>query len=138
MTDSLARWENPSVVALSYYASPSKLPRRHRVMPPSDGVGFPDHTMLCPETGVIDTSVLERMIGMSRALRRIEQAKVKPGFRVMDFQKTSIGRLKLLLKDLFNVQQRLLKKSKRIDGYPSSAPVTNCQSGKYPKLISAR
>lgn len=85
----------------------------------ADGVGFPDRTMLCPETGVLDTSVLERMIGMSRSLRRIEQANVKPGFRVMDFQKTSIGRLKLLLKDLFNLQQRLLKKSKRIDGYRS-------------------
>ncbi|WP_242485902.1 hypothetical protein [Pseudomonas sp. TH21] len=84
-----------------------------------DGVGFPDHAMLNPETGELDASVLERMIGMSRALRRIEQAKVKPGSRVMDFQKTSIGRLKLLLRDLFNIQQRLLKKSKRIDGYRS-------------------
>ncbi|MFJ2484801.1 hypothetical protein [Pseudomonas sp. NPDC087639] len=86
----------------------------------ADGIGFPDQTMLNPETGELDASVLERMIGMSRALRRLEQAKVRPGFRVMDFQKTSIGRLKLLLKDLFNTHQRLLKKSeKKAGGYRS-------------------
>lgn len=85
----------------------------------SDGLGFPDQTMLDPETGEPDSSVLEHMIGMTRAVRRREQANVKPGYRVMDFQKTSIGRLKLLLKDMYNAQQRLLKKSKSIEGFRS-------------------
>lgn len=84
-----------------------------------EGIGFPNQTMLNPDTGEHDSSVLERMIGMTRALRRMEQAKVKPGSRVMDFQKTSVGRLKLLLKDLYNIHQRLIKKSKRIDGFHS-------------------
>lgn len=85
----------------------------------SEGAGFPDQTMLDPETGAADPSVLEQMIGMTRPIRRREQANVKPGHRVMDFQKTSIGRLKLLLKDLYNAQKRLLKKSKSIEGFRS-------------------
>lgn len=84
-----------------------------------EGIGFPDQTMLNPDTGERDSSVLERMIGMTRAFRRMEQAKVKPGLRVMDFQKTSAGRLKLLLKDLHNIHLRLIKKSKRIDSFHS-------------------
>lgn len=84
-----------------------------------EGIGFPDQTMRNPDTGERDSSVLERMIGMTRAFRRMEQAKVKPGLRVMDFQKTSAGRLKLLLKDLHNIHLRLTKKSKRIDSFHS-------------------
>jgi hypothetical protein len=84
----------------------------------AQGIGFPDQTMLSPETGEPDASVLERMIGMSRAFRRL-QTKVKPGARLMDFQKTSTGRLKLLLKDLYNCHQRILKKSKGKDSISS-------------------
>ena len=84
----------------------------------AQGIGFPDQTMLSPETGEPDASVLERMIGMSRAFRRL-QTKVKPGARLMDFQKTSTGRLKLLLKDLYNSHQRILKKSKGKDSISS-------------------
>lgn len=84
----------------------------------SEGAGLPDQTMLNPK-GERDPSELERIIGMTRAIRRREQANVKPGLRVMDFHATSCGRLKLLLQDLFNAQQRLLKKSKSIAGFHS-------------------
>ncbi|NWB25662.1 hypothetical protein HX886_01690, partial [Pseudomonas gingeri] len=84
----------------------------------AQGIGFPDQTMLNSD-GKPDPSVLDKMLGMSRHLRRMEQAKVKPGARVMDFQRTSSGRLKLLIKDLYNAQQRLLNKTKKIDGYRS-------------------
>lgn len=84
----------------------------------AQGIGFPDQTMLNSE-GKPDPSVLDKMLGMSRHLRRKEQAKAKPGARVMDFQKTSSGRLKLLVKDIYNAQQRLLNKTKKIDGFRS-------------------
>ncbi|MCE0907265.1 hypothetical protein LU676_31540, partial [Pseudomonas alloputida] len=96
----------------------------------SEGAGLPDQTMLNPK-GERDPSELERIIGMTRAIRRREQANVKPGLRVMDFHATSCGRLKLLLQDLFNAQQRLLKKSKSIAGFHRDAPINlSCSRGK--------
>lgn len=85
----------------------------------TDGIGFPDQTMLNPSTGERDGSVLERIIGFTRALRRRDQAKSKPGLRVMDFQRTSSGRLKLLLMELFTRHERLAKKSKQSGGFHS-------------------
>ncbi len=68
----------------------------------AEGTGFPDQTLLNPKTGKPDVSVLEKMIGVSRAIRRLE-SKVKPGSRLVDFQRTSAGRFKLLLNDLHNL-----------------------------------
>ncbi len=83
------------------------------------GIGFPDHTMLDPETGEPDPGIVERMVGMSRTIRRMEQANVKAGLRITDLLRTSEGRLKLLLKGLYNVQKRPQKKSKLIGGFHS-------------------
>lgn len=83
------------------------------------GIGFPDQTMLDPDTGEPDPAIVERMVGMSRTIRRMEQANVKAGLRVSDFLRTSEGRLKLLLKGLYNVQKRSQKKSKAIGGFHS-------------------
>lgn len=83
------------------------------------GVGFPDQTMLDPDTGAPDPVIVERMVGMSRTIRRMEQANVKAGLRVADFLITSEGRLKLLLKGLYNVQTRSQKRSKAIGGVHS-------------------
>lgn len=77
-----------------------------------DGLGFPDQTMLNPETGVRDPSVLDRMIGMTRAVRRAEAAKHKEGQRVMDYMPLPTGRMLLLIHDLHTAQQVLKKKLK--------------------------
>ncbi|HGM5583853.1 TPA: hypothetical protein ACKP2Y_000135 [Pseudomonas putida] len=84
----------------------------------AEGTGFPDQTMLNPQTGKPDVSVLEKMIGISRAIRRLE-SKLKPGSRLSDFQKTSSGRFKLLLNDLHNLHLMSLKKMKRVTGVRS-------------------
>ena len=84
----------------------------------AQGIGFPDQTMLDP-AGEPDPMIVERMVGMSRTIRRMEHANVKPGLRVADFLITSEGRLKLLLKGLYNVQKRSQKRSKAIGGFHS-------------------
>lgn len=85
----------------------------------AEGHGFPDRTMLNPDTGERDSTVLERLIGMSRRARRAELANVKAGMRVMDFQQTSTGRLKLLLQDLYHGDPSFLKKQKSFAGFRS-------------------
>lgn len=85
----------------------------------ADGVGFPDQTMLDPDTGEPDPVIVERMVGMTRTIRRMEQSNVKAGLRVADFLITSEGRLKLLLKGLYNIQKRSQKRSKSIGGFHS-------------------
>ncbi len=84
----------------------------------AEGTGFPDQTILNPQTGKPDISVLEKMIGISRAIRRLE-SKLKPGSRLSDFQKTSAGRFKLLLNDLHNLHVLSQKKAKRVIGVRS-------------------
>ncbi|MFJ6826274.1 hypothetical protein ACIQRH_01590 [Pseudomonas sp. NPDC090964] len=85
----------------------------------AEGHGFPDQTMLNSDTGERDSTVLERLIGMSRRARRAELANVKAGMRVMDFQQTSTGRLKLLLQDLYHADPSFLKKQKSFVGFRS-------------------
>jgi hypothetical protein len=85
----------------------------------TDGLGFPDQTMLNPETGLRDSAVLDRMTGMTRAERRIQIARHKPGQRVMDYQVLPTGRMLLLINDLFIVQQRIKNKSKASAPYRS-------------------
>lgn len=65
-----------------------------------DGPGLPDSTMLSPETGERDISLLTKIIGMSRADRRIEEAKYKPGSRITDLHKTAPTRMIFLLNAL--------------------------------------
>lgn len=84
-----------------------------------DGPGFPDQTMLNLETGLRDSTVLERMIGMTRSVRRIEASKHKPGQRVMDYQTLPSGRMLLLINDLYTAQQRIKNKSKASEGFRS-------------------
>lgn len=84
-----------------------------------DGPGFPDQTMLNPETGVRDPSVLDRMIGMTRAMRRAEAAKHKEGQRLMDYMPLPTGRMLLLINDLHIAQQVMKKKSKASPAFRS-------------------
>lgn len=84
----------------------------------TEGVGLPDLTMLNPDTGDRDISVLERMTGITRQIRRLE-SKVKAGLRLTDFQRTSSGRLKLLLNDLHTLYQVVLKKTSKASGLRS-------------------
>ncbi|MGE8303329.1 MAG: hypothetical protein ACN6PW_02620 [Pseudomonas kermanshahensis] len=84
----------------------------------AEGTGFPDQTLLNPQTGKPDASVLEKMIGVTRAIRRLE-SKVKPGSRLADFQRTSAGRFKLLLNDLHNLHLLSHQKAKRVVGVRS-------------------
>ena len=84
----------------------------------AEGTGFPDQALLNPKTGKLDVSVLEKMIGVSRAIRRLE-SKLKPGSRLVDFQSSSAGRFKLLLNDLHNLHVLSQKKAKRVVGVRS-------------------
>ena len=84
-----------------------------------DGPGLPDHVMLNPNTGERDISVLERIIGMTRAIRRMEAAKHKPGARIIDFHKSAPGRMLLLINDLYLAQQNCSHKTKSNNAYRS-------------------
>ncbi|WP_237402901.1 hypothetical protein [Pseudomonas sp. MWU318] len=85
----------------------------------TDGPGFPDHTMLNPETGLRDPLVLERMLGITRAMRRADAAKHKSGMRMVDYLKYAPGRMLMLINDLHSTQQRINKKSKAVEGFQS-------------------
>ncbi|WP_339526466.1 hypothetical protein [Pseudomonas sp. EL_65y_Pfl2_R96] len=85
----------------------------------TDGPGLPDQTMLNPETGLRDPAVLERMLGITRAMRRADAAKHKPGLRMVDYLMSAPGRMLLLINDLYSTQQRINKKSKAVDCYQS-------------------
>ena len=85
----------------------------------TDGPGLPDQTMIDPETGLRDPLVLERMLGITRAMRRADAAKHKAGMRMVDYLKHAPGRMLMLISDLYLTQQRITKKSKAVDGFKS-------------------